>query len=434
MNQMRAARIRQKLPFLVKALAGAAIPLVILDGRIFTRTMLGSREMANVAYVGLFSAAIVCLVLLAFRSQKSVSAIVGLGIFLASLARLEYATVSFNISIQVVIGYLGLISTILVLNYTKRLDLVERAIALGLIVNAVVLFEPTGILRTTVINNTAYSYLARAEVGYSAEEAVSFTRSVGVYNSPGFLATMASVALGLYITLTLEAPSLLRVALSGLAVVTGVMSGNRSFIAVIILVACYFAWITMRARRFAVAAAGLLLFAICISFAFVRGDLLSTEIAERLSPEVLIQDLDARTQGGAGVMPAVRIFLRNPLLGAYARDEYADGSECVQDEFETVRPHMSIAQIFASRGAFVGIAFVWLVVRGVRGFRMGINSEVLSKKDRLLARAMLNGFVLAAAICLSEPLLEFGPVLVALGVGLHLADQKRLLVRREYQS
>ena len=420
------ARISTKVPLLFKLIALFAVPLTLFDGRIITRILLGSREVANVAYAAIFTSLVVLIIFALARTRLSASLGVAIALFCASLLRLWYGGVSMTIGVQLVIGYLALIAVLLYLNQGGGVKAILTLVGAGMAVNGIVLLEPSGILRSVVINNTAYSYLVRAELGYSSSDAANFSRAVGVYNSPGFLATYSALALGVFVTNTMRTPRPLHVVLATTAVIGGVLSGNRSFLVVLAVAALYIGYRALRETRFVAAAAGGMILIISLAFGLLRTEMINESVVLRLTPDALLEDAETRVSGGAGILPAVRILLRNGLIGAWNRDELADGSEAVQDEFETVRPHMSLIQIFASRGFIFGAVFVWLLLRGILGFQRGLNQLVENSQEKNDLRALRNGIFLAFIVCLSEPLLEFGPVLGVLAVGLSLADRPPL--------
>lgn len=414
------------MPLAVKIMGLSGALLILVDGRILSRTLLGAREIANVAYGMTFLGFLIALAIVLIRVRFTVSMFLAAFLFCSSFVRLIYVEVSPTIALQLTIGYLGLIGLLAALQVARSSDIAVNLLKWTAIANAVVLLEPSGILKSVVLANTAYSFAYRAELGASLSDAASFTRDVGLYNSPGFLATLAAVSVGMFVTLVAKAPSLVNAIACLCAIVSGVLSGNRSFIVIIVATLLFFCWRTIRERRFGVAlsTAGILVGS--LGFVVVREEVVTESMLSRLAPDALAKDIDTRLGGSAGILPAIEIFLRNPLFGAYQRDSYADGSECVQDEFATVRPHMSIVQIFASRGLFVGLAFLWLAIRGLRGYKKVLSSQHIAEHERLNLRALQNGFLFGALICLSEPLLEFGPVLIALSGGLHVADRIRI--------
>lgn len=384
--------------------------LYFMDSRVVSRIIFQNVATANIVVyfvAGLF--ALTFGVLALTRRLKLLEGVLLL-LFGFSCLRLGITGVPVTIIGQLFGGYIGVIVMLLWLRGEKSLSTLTHYFLVALSIHAFVIWEPIGIIREMALANTSY-WGAYLESGSDVAK-----RSIGLWNAPGYLAAFSAVCCGIFsVKLVTDGRIRWAVALL-LALLCGISTGNRSFIAILFFVPFLVGFRMVWARKnvatlLVVSVVGLL------SVVWYYKDAGYLELIEaRFDRSTLEVDASTRLTGEAGVLPALQVFGRHIFFGAYTFDEI-NNSEMIGDDVTSVRPHTSLVQILASRGIFFGALFIGLEITACLGYMRIRRRSEISISERHMYDAYFAGFVFGNFICFVEPLLEFFPVLICVAIG-----------------
>jgi len=385
--------------------------LFFFDIRILSRVVFFNTTTANILVFALTGFFVFWLIgALLAQGLKKHEAFFGF-LFVFSAARLSVTGVSYTVIAQLFGGYIGVIATLVILRNQESPRILVWGFGLGMLIHAFVIWEPTGILRQLALSNTAYW-------GAFEDDIYSFAvqRTIGLWNAPGYLAGFCAVCSGIFSILYTTERKIRWLLILLVALMGGIATGNRSFLLIMLLVPLLIG-AKMKKTAQNIMLIGLLTLAGCVAvlWYFKKSGYLDLT-KSRFESITLQRDTETRLTGDAGAISGLQIFSRHILLGAYAWDELSN-SEIVRDEISAVRPHTAIVQILASRGIVVGGGIIFLEVVAVIGYLRVRRRTDIPIQHRNMYDAFFAGFVFGNMVALVEPILEFYPILVCIGIG-----------------
>jgi len=381
----------------------AAVLVLFSDPRVFLRVLVpipGIPEAIGAVIVAGF--ALACFGLRGRDSIRGRWALLLAGFATVSLVRFLVAGYDWLTVVQWVPAYVGAIGAAAVGLNGRFVRSLFVAFAAAMTLHAVSIhLAPEFILQGLDVH-TAYGVSSGAD------------RATGLTYAPGFLALLSSMGVAAGIVMSSSERSWVWLLLLASSLVCGLATLNRSFLggATIAAAAGLALCLLIGARRTgAVIASGILLGALLVG---VKATDYGWRMSERLERPVLRDDVETRTTGAAGVIPALLAAVRNPLWGSVDFNPQ-EGRVMVYDGERFVMVHNGFAWTLATRGIVVGLVFYyWSALAIARLWRA---TAAVDREERMYVAALLGMYVAGHAVSLVEAFHETFVMLLPIAIG-----------------
>lgn len=350
-------------------------------------------------------------------------------VFAQNRTRLVLAQLLFFVLATIVLYRAGGVPFSLIVQYLPGWVGVMAYTALGMRPTVLrhLLFALTGaMLLHTFAIYSPFEYFRNAISIQTRADLVLYFKEIGDYGSratgfnaaPGHLSFLSVISVGAATMLLLRERCLIWIVLLVCGFACGFATANRSFILGLVFVAASIPIIDLFLRRkfttilytaMGLAVIGTTLFVVWQTTEYGR------RMDLRFREDIVEEHLYDRLYGEAGQLRAWQVFLQYPIFGNAQVDPYS-GNVRVSDGQNTYRPHNGLAQIFASRGIFIGgLMLVWIVVGTLNLFRVVLRYSPTAQAT--FATAILAAAAGGHAVALVDSFTDKFPLLVLTMLG-----------------
>ncbi|MFX0090967.1 MAG: hypothetical protein ACFFBD_04325 [Candidatus Hodarchaeota archaeon] len=289
------------------------------------------------------------------------------------------------------------------------------AYTVGMVLNAIVVLDPSGYLRNRIslhtFQGTQY-FSVIGDFGY---------RLTGFHAAPGVMSLFAVIGLSISMVMILTKEKRVKwIILALSSFLCGIMTANRSFIVGICILFIMLILSLLlengisikKGLQFFVI---LILYVSAISYAW-NYTTFGKRMAYRFSQEKLERDIATRTVGNASAIKSLQALNLNPLFGSLYIVP-SSGAVLVWNGKEIIRPHNGVSKILSTRGLVLGLPFLIFITLSIKNLCVCGFNKFLDTEDRLLARAFFIASVTGNAVCLTDSLIETTPMLMCISYG-----------------
>jgi len=150
---------------------------------------------------------------------------------------------------------------------------------------------------------------------------------------------------------------------------------------------------------------------------FFNQEAVTYNFITRLSEETVLNDVSDRTVNAVGFTQAIEAFIDAPLMGAFTLGP--DGGWAVQGRGGLLRPHNSLAYILGTRGLVIAAplgVLMFLAGGQVRRKWLPRNRTRPREPELYDTAPFIGALVLGLIPTVTDPLIEFPPLLICLSV------------------